>query len=81
MDPAIRFTFKPQSLACCSRADIFTLSLGQGSVQCYASYVKKKDDIVLNSMSAGWMNEFVEVVLGSAIIIPIAIGYFYRQSG
>lgn len=54
----------------------FTLSLGQGSVQCYASYVKKKDDIVLNSMSAGWMNEFVEVVLGGAIIIPIAIGYF-----
>jgi neurotransmitter:Na+ symporter, NSS family len=54
----------------------FTLSLGQGSVQCYASYLKKKDDIALNSMSAGWMNEFVEVVLGSAIIIPIAIGYF-----
>jgi NSS family neurotransmitter:Na+ symporter len=54
----------------------FTLSLGQGSVQCYASYVKKKDDIALNAMSAGWMNEFVEVVLGSAIIIPIAIGYF-----
>lgn len=54
----------------------FTLSLGQGSIQCFASYVKKKDDIVLNSMSAGWMNEFVEVVLGSAILIPIAIGYF-----
>lgn len=54
----------------------FTLSLGQGSVQCYASYVKRKDDIALNAMSAGWMNEFVEVVLGSAIIIPIAIGYF-----
>lgn len=53
----------------------FTLSLGQGSVQCFASYVKKKDDIALNSMSAGWMNEFVEVVLGSAIIIPISIGY------
>lgn len=53
----------------------FTLSLGQGSVQCYASYVNKKDDIALNAMSAGWMNEFVEVVLGSAIIIPISIGY------
>ncbi len=53
----------------------FTLSLGQGSVQCYAAYVKKKDDIALNAMSAGWMNEFVEVVLGSAIIIPISIGY------
>lgn len=53
----------------------FTLSLGQGSVQCFAAYVKKKDDIALNAMSAGWMNEFVEVVLGSAIIIPISIGY------
>lgn len=53
----------------------FTLSLGQGSVQCYAAYVNKKDDIALNAMSAGWMNEFVEVVLGSAIIIPISIGY------
>jgi hypothetical protein len=27
-------------------------------------------------MSAGWMNGFVEVVLGSAILIPIAVGYF-----
>jgi neurotransmitter:Na+ symporter, NSS family len=53
----------------------FTLSLGMGSIHCYASYVKPKDDIALNAMSAGWMNEFVEVVLGSAIIIPIAVGY------
>lgn len=53
----------------------FTLSVGMGSIQCYASYLKKKDDVALNAMSAGWMNEFVEIVLGSAIIIPIAIGY------
>ncbi len=53
----------------------FTLSLGMGSIHCYASYVKSKDDIALNSQSAGWMNEFVEVVLGSSILIPIAIGY------
>lgn len=53
----------------------FTLSVGMGSIQCYASYVRKKDDIALNAMSAGWMNEFVEVVLGAAIIIPISIGY------
>lgn len=53
----------------------FTLSVGMGSIQCYASYLKKRDDIALNAMSAGWMNEFVEIVLGSAIIIPIAIGY------
>ena len=54
----------------------FTLSIGMGSIQCYASYMKKNDDVALNAMSAGWMNGFVEVVLGSSIIIPIAIGYF-----
>lgn len=53
----------------------FTLSVGMGTIHCYASYVRQKNDIALNSMSAGWMNEFVEVVLGSAILIPIAVSY------
>ncbi|HNQ12363.1 MAG TPA: sodium-dependent transporter [Bacteroidia bacterium] len=53
----------------------FTLSVGMGTIQCYASYLKSKDDIALNSVSAGFMNEFVEVVLGSCIVIPIAAGY------
>ena len=53
----------------------FTLSVGMGTIQCYASYVKSKDDIALNAMTAGWMNEFVEVLLGSSILIPISIGY------
>lgn len=53
----------------------FTLSVGMGSIQCYSSYVRKNEDIALNSMSAGWMNEFVEVVVGSCILIPIGIGY------
>jgi SNF family Na+-dependent transporter len=47
-----------------------------GSIQCYASYLREKDDVALNAMSAGWMNEFVEVVLGGAILIPITVGYF-----
>lgn len=53
----------------------FTLSVGMGTIQCYASYVKKNEDIALNSMSAGFMNEFVEIVLGGTIITSIAIGY------
>ncbi|MBK7222709.1 MAG: sodium-dependent transporter [Saprospiraceae bacterium] len=53
----------------------FTLSVGMGTIHCYASYMKENEDVALNSMSAGWMNEFVEVVLGSAIVIPIAVGY------
>lgn len=53
----------------------FTLSIGMGSIQCYSSYLKSKDDVALNAMSAGWMNGFVEIVLGSAILIPISVGY------
>ncbi|MBX7095424.1 MAG: sodium-dependent transporter [Flavobacteriales bacterium] len=53
----------------------FTLSLGMGTVHCYAAYVRSKDDVALNAVSAGFTNEFVEVVLGSLIVIPIAAGY------
>ncbi|MFZ4542790.1 MAG: sodium-dependent transporter [Saprospiraceae bacterium] len=53
----------------------FTLSVGVGAIQCYASYVSEKEDVVLNAMTAGWLNEFVEVVIGAAILIPISVGY------
>jgi SNF family Na+-dependent transporter len=53
----------------------FTLSVGMGTIQCYASYLKANDDVALNGASAGFTNEFVEVVLGSSIVIPIAAGY------
>lgn len=53
----------------------FTLSVGMGSIHCYASYLREKDDIALNAATAGWMNEFVEVILGGSIIVPIAAAY------
>lgn len=53
----------------------FTLSVGMGSIHTYASYLRKDDDIALNAASAGWMNEFVEVILGGSIVIPIAVAY------
>ncbi|WP_339704202.1 sodium:calcium symporter [Algoriphagus aquimarinus] len=53
----------------------FTLSVGMGSIQCYASYLKENEDIALNSLTSGFTNEFVEIVLGSAIVIPIAAGF------
>ncbi|UCF37402.1 MAG: sodium-dependent transporter [Acidobacteriota bacterium] len=53
----------------------FTLSLGMGSVHCYASYLRANEDIALNAASAGWLNEFVEVILGGSLIIPIATAY------
>jgi neurotransmitter:Na+ symporter, NSS family len=53
----------------------FTLSVGMGSIHCYAAYVKRNQDVALNAASAGWMNEFVEVLLGGSILIPIATAY------
>ena len=53
----------------------FTLSVGMGTIHCYAAYLKERDDIALNASAAGWMNEFVEVILGGSIIIPIAVSY------
>lgn len=58
----------------------FTLSVGMGSIHCYASYLRKKQDIALNAASAGWMNEFVEVVLGGSLLIPIATAYLGLES-
>jgi NSS family neurotransmitter:Na+ symporter len=53
----------------------FTLSVGMGSIHCYAAYLRERDDIALNATTAGSVNEFVEVILGSAILIPIATAY------
>src|SRR3972149_1929672 len=73
--PQFNTIFEPKVWLAAAGQIFFTLSVGMGSIQCYASYLKSKDDVALNAMSAGWMNEFVEVVLGSSVIIPIAIGY------
>lgn len=54
----------------------FTLSVGMGTIQCYASYLKRNKDIALNALSAGFTNEFVEIVLGSSIVIPLCTAYF-----
>ncbi|MCX7880370.1 MAG: sodium-dependent transporter [Ignavibacteria bacterium] len=54
----------------------FTLSVGMGTLQAYASYLKEKDDIALNGLSTASTNEFVEVILGGSIAIPVAVAFF-----
>jgi SNF family Na+-dependent transporter len=54
----------------------FTLSLGMGSIQCYASYLKKNDDLALTGLATASTNEFAEVVLGGIIAIPVAVAFF-----
>lgn len=54
----------------------FTLSLGQGIINTYASYVREKQDITLNGLTTSSTNEFAEVVLGGTIAIPAAVVFF-----
>lgn len=53
----------------------FTLSVGMGTIHCYASYLKSHEDVALNAVTTGFTNEFVEIVLGSMIVVPIAAGF------
>lgn len=50
----------------------FTLSIGMGIITTYASYVKRKDDILLSATTSATGNEFAEVALGGMIVIPAA---------
>lgn len=54
----------------------FSLSIGIGAMECYASYVKKNDDIALSGLTTAATNEFVEVIFGSSIVIPATAVFF-----
>ncbi len=73
--PRLHGLLNPTTWLAAAGQIFFTLSVGMGSIHCYAAYVKRNQDIALNAASAGWMNEFVEVLLGGSILIPIATAY------
>ena len=54
----------------------FTLSVGMGGLQAYASYLSTKDDIALSGIATAATNETAEVVLGGTIAIPAAVVFF-----
>lgn len=54
----------------------FSLSLGMGAIQCYASYLHRKDDVTLTGLSTSASNSFAEVVLGASIALPTASAFF-----
>ncbi len=58
----------------------FTLSVGMGTLQTYASYLRDDQDIALSGLSTSTLNEFVEVVLGASIAIPVAVAFFGLQA-
>ncbi len=54
----------------------FTLSVGMGTLQAYASYLSTRDDIALSGVATAATNETAEVVLGGSIAIPAAVVFF-----
>jgi NSS family neurotransmitter:Na+ symporter len=54
----------------------FTLSVGMGTLQAYASYLRKKDDITLSGLATCATNETAEVVLGGSLAIPAIVTFF-----
>lgn len=57
----------------------FTLSLGMGIIQNYASYLGPEDDVALSGLATVSLNEFAEVILGGSIAIPIAFAYLGQE--
>ncbi|MGE0440620.1 MAG: sodium-dependent transporter [Gemmatimonadales bacterium] len=54
----------------------FTLSVGMGTLQAYASYLKKTDDMTLSGIATCATNETAEVVLGGSLAIPAVVTFF-----
>jgi NSS family neurotransmitter:Na+ symporter len=68
--------FDPQTWLEAAGQVFFTLSLGFGAIQCYASYVNKNEDVVLSGLATTSANEFAEVILGGSLAIPAAAAFF-----
>ena len=54
----------------------FSLTVGFTAIMTYASYLKRKDDVVLSAVSSCSTNEFFEVCLGGMITVPAAVAFF-----
>jgi NSS family neurotransmitter:Na+ symporter len=47
-----------------------------GSLQAYASYLRKEDDLTLSGIATAATNETAEVVLGGSLAIPAVVAFF-----
>ncbi len=66
---------KPQLWLAAAGQIFFSLSVGFGVILTYASYLSKRDDVVLSGLSATSANEFFEVGLGGLITLPAAFAF------
>lgn len=53
----------------------FSLSVGFGIILTYASYLRRRDDVVLSGLTATSANEVCEVGLGGLITLPASVAF------
>src|SRR5512147_1965784 len=70
----------PQTWLAAAGQIFFTLSVGFGVIINYATYLRRKDDVVLSGLTASATNELFEVGFGGMITIPAAF-VFLGASG
>lgn len=64
--------WNPQTWLEASGQIFFSLSVGFGIITTYASYLGKREDVVLSGLTSSATNEFCEVCLGGLITVPAA---------
>jgi SNF family Na+-dependent transporter len=74
--PDFKALLEPQVWIAAAGQIFFTLSIGFGAMECYASYLRENDDVTLTGLTTAATNEFVEVIFGSIIAIPAAAVFF-----
>jgi len=80
-NPDLSKLANPQTWLAAAGQIFFSMSVGFGIIVNYASYLTKKDDVVLSGITACSMNEFFEVCLGGMITIPAAFIFLGTAAG
>ncbi len=71
-NPDFKALLEPKAWLAAAGQIFFSLSVGFGVIINYASYMKKKDDLVLSGLTASATNEFFEVGFGGMITLTAA---------
>jgi SNF family Na+-dependent transporter len=71
-NPNSEYLWKGQTWLAAAGQIFFSISAGFGIIINYASYLRKKDDVALSSLTSASVNEFFEVCLGGLITLPAA---------
>lgn len=79
-NPSFEALRNPQTWLAAAGQIFFSLSVGFGVIINYASYMKKKDDVVVSGLTSSATNEMFEVGFGGMITIPAAF-VFLGASG